>query len=87
MLVCVFIGMSINGCVAVWGDSYKVKEKNENEIIFQYDSGINSSGMMQKMASEHCQRFGKEAEIVDAGMPGILLGIIEEKYACIEKLK
>ena len=37
------------------------------------------------MAITHCNNFDKTAEVINAKMPGLLLGIIEEKYACVEK--
>jgi hypothetical protein len=73
------------GCAAAWGGSYNIKEKSETGITIQYDTALNSSPMMQKMARTHCEKFNKATEVVSAKMPGLLLGIIEEKYACIEK--
>ena len=75
----------LTGCAAVWGGSYKIKEENEFGVTFQYDSALNSSAMMQKMAMKHCEKSNKKAEIQSARMPGLLLGIIEEKYSCVEK--
>ena len=74
----------IAGCVAVWGGSYNIKEENEAGITIQYDTALNSSAMMQRMAKTHCEKFNKKAEVVNAKMPGLMLGIIEEKYACVE---
>jgi hypothetical protein len=84
LVVCFSMVATIAGCVAVWGSSYKIIEKNDSGITFQYDTALNSSAMMQKMASIHCEKFDKKAEVLDAKMPGLLLGIIEEKYACVE---
>lgn len=84
LVVCFLMAATLTGCVAVWGSSYKIKEENESGITFQYDTALNSSAMMQKMASMHCEKYGKKADVIDAKMPGLLLGIIEEKYACVE---
>lgn len=75
----------LTGCAALWGGSYFVPEKNGKGIVIQYDTALTSSIMMQKIATKHCNNYNKKIEIIDSRMPGIMLGIIEEKYACIDK--
>jgi hypothetical protein len=85
MSLCIMLLPILTGCVAAWGGAHKVKEQNESGITIQYDSALTSSAMIQKMAINHCDSLGKTAEIIDAKMPGLLLGIIEENYACVQK--
>ena len=51
--------------------------------MIQYDSALTSSVRTARLASEHCAKYDREAAPVDAGMPGVLLGIIEETYDCV----
>lgn len=74
----------LSGCVAVWGDSYSVKEQTASTFKIQYDPSLTSSGIVKKKADDHCKRFGKKAELQGGGMPGALLGIIEEIYYCVD---
>ena len=62
-----------------------LKEQSKEGITIQYETALTSSAMIQKMAITHCNNFDKTAEVINAKMPGLLLGIIEEKYACVEK--
>ncbi|MES3022479.1 MAG: hypothetical protein V4857_12945 [Pseudomonadota bacterium] len=73
----------VSGCVTVWGEAHKVKSEDENGIKIQYDSSLTSSARTSAMARNHCKKFGKTAEPMSAKMPGLLLGIIEETYACV----
>jgi hypothetical protein len=59
-------------------------QRHEYEIIIQYDTTMTSSTRTAAIAIEHCKQFGRSAEPVDAAMPVVLLGIIEEKpYSCV----
>lgn len=76
------IGFSLSGCVAVWGGAHKIVSADSNGMRIRYDSGLTSSARTSAIAREHCKKFGKIAEPVDAEMPGALFGIIEETYEC-----
>lgn len=73
----------LSGCVAVWGAAHKVVSADENGIKIQYDPFSTSSVRATVLAKEHCKKFSKIAEPVNSEMPGVLLGIIEETYACV----
>ena len=76
--------LALAGCVAVWGKSYSVKEATETTFRIQYDPSLTSSQLILLKATEHCKQFGKKPEIAGGGMPGVLVGIIEEVYYCYE---
>lgn len=73
----------LSGCVATWGDSKKIVRADEAGIVIHYDNAMFSSGGAKMLADQHCAKFGKKAEIVDAQMPGLLVGIIAEEYRCV----
>ena len=70
-------------CVATWGEAHNIKEANADSITIQYDSALASHGRTVALAEEHCAGYGKDAEFVADGMPGLLLGIIETKFNCV----
>lgn len=75
--------LTVSGCVAVWQGAHKVKFADENTFVIQYDSALTSSVRTARLATEHCAKYDRKAVAVDAGMPGIMLGIIEETYDCV----
>lgn len=75
--------VALTGCVAVWGEAHKVIEADSNGIKIQYDGALTSTARASFLAKEHCQKYGKIAEPIDAKMPGLLFGIIEESYLCV----
>lgn len=75
----------LSGCVAAWGGAHNIVHSDQNSITIQYDSMVTSSVRASILARQHCNKTGKVAEPVSAEMPGLLLGIIEEKYNCIDK--
>lgn len=78
-----FTLLAFSGCVAAWNGAHKVKFADENTFVIQYDKALTSSVRTARLASEHCAKYDREAVAVDAGMPGMLLGIIEETYDCV----
>lgn len=81
--VYIFImAFALGGCVAVWGEAHKIVSADSNGMRIRYDSSLTSSARTSAIAREHCKKFGKIAEPVDAEMPGALFGIIEETYEC-----
>ena len=74
----------LSGCVAVWGSAHKVKFADENTFVVQYDTSLTSSVRTQALATEHCAKYGRIPKAVDAKMPGVLFGIVEETYDCVE---
>ena len=76
--------LSLSGCVAAWGGAHKVKFADENTFVVQYDTALTSSVRTEALANKHCEQYGRVAKPVDAKMPGILLGIVEETYDCVE---
>jgi hypothetical protein len=74
---------SLPGCVAAWGDSKKVTRADESAFIIQYDNALYSSAGAKMMADQHCAKYARSAQIQDVGMPGMLVGIIQETYACV----
>lgn len=73
----------LGGCVAVWGGATNIVHADSNGIKIQYDSGLTSSARTTAMAREHCKKYGKIAEPLNAEMPSVLIGIIEETYSCV----
>ena len=80
----VIIAVSLSGCVAAWGAAHKVKFADENTFVVQYDTALTSAVRTQSLATKHCAQYGRVAKAVDSKMPGVLLGIIEETYDCVE---
>jgi hypothetical protein len=74
----------LSGCAAGWGAAHDVKFADENKFVIQYDRALTSSVRTQALAAEHCAKYNRVPKAVDAKMPGILLGIIEETYDCVE---
>lgn len=74
----------LSGCAAGWGAAHKVKFADENTFVVRYDTALASSVRTQALASEHCAKYNRVPKAADAKMPGILLGIIEETYDCVE---
>jgi len=72
----------VSACAAAWGGAHDIKRADENHFIIQYDPLLTSSVRTRKLAEEHCDKYGKKAVGVDARMPGILVGIIEESFKC-----
>lgn len=79
-----FAPVLLTGCVAVWGEAHKVVSADSNGIKIQYDTALTSSARTAMLARVHCKKFGKTSEPVEAEMPGLLIGIMEESYECIE---
>ena len=71
------------GCAVVWGGAHKIVSADDNGIKIQYDTSLTSSVRTAAIAREHCKKLGKVAEPISAEMPGLLIGIVEEKYDCI----
>lgn len=82
-LISLFFLVALTSCVAVWGEAHKVVESDTNGIKIQYDSALTSTARASFLAKEHCQKYGKIAEPINAKMPGLLFGIIEESYLCV----
>ena len=75
---------ALSGCVAAWGAAHNVMFADENTFVVQYDTGLTSSVRTQALASEHCAQYNRTAKAVDAKMPGVLFGIVEETYDCVD---
>ena len=72
----------LNGCVAVWGEAHKITEASSEKFVIQYDPTLTSGSRGQLLATKHCAKYGKKVEFAASGMPGVLLGIIEDTYLC-----
>ena len=83
----IVVFLTLVGCAAVWGAAHKVVRADENSISIQYDPMFTSTVRATVLAKEHCKKYGKIAEPVKSEMPGVLLGIIEETYECMEPSK
>lgn len=83
-LFMLLVATFLTGCVAVWGQAHKVTKADETGFTVQYDKALTSTARTSRLAKEHCAKHGLVAESVDAKMPGMLLGIIEESYACVK---
>ena len=77
-----FTLVTLSACAATWGAAHKVKFADENTFVIQYDTALTSTTRATRLATEHCAKHNRKAVPVDAGMPGILFGIIEETYDC-----
>jgi hypothetical protein len=85
IMVVTSLTLVLQGCVAVWGQAHNVTQADETGFTVQYDKALTSTARTSKLAKEHCEKYGLVAEPVDAKMPGLLLGIIEERYNCVKK--
>lgn len=74
--------VTLSACAATWGAAHKVKFADENTFVIQYDRALTSTTRAARLATEHCAKYNRKAVPVDAGMPGVLFGIIEETYDC-----
>lgn len=61
-LALVFLGcVALSGCVAVWQDSYHIEYANDSSISINSDPMFVNAGGLQKVAQQHCQKFGRDA--------------------------
>jgi len=79
------VAVGSSGCVAVWGSAHQITRADSDQFVVRYDPSLTSSVRTQALATAHCKEFGKVAVPKDSGMPGVLLGIIEETFACVPK--
>lgn len=70
------------GCVAVWGQSYKVVYAQPDAAVIQYDPLFINRDKMQAEAAAHCGKFGKGAELQETKMGK--LGMAADIYTCSE---
>lgn len=75
--------LSLGGCVALWGKSYNVDKSDQSGIVLQYDHALANTTEMTAIANEHCKKYNKLAQQTDSGMPGLMVGIIQETYKCV----
>jgi hypothetical protein len=73
---------TLGACTALNG-GHIVNFADENTFVVQYDTLLTSSARTSRLAEDHCAKFDRKAVAVDAKMPGIKLGIVEETYDCI----
>ena len=73
---------SLSACAAKWGATHKIKFADENKFVVQYDRALTSSVRTARLADEHCAKYSKTAVPVEAKMPGLLFGIIQETFDC-----
>jgi hypothetical protein len=55
------MAVSVSGCLAVWGATYKVRHQSETAIGIDFDPSVTTLGNVQAVAQEHCGRYGKDA--------------------------
>lgn len=55
------LAFSLAGCVAVWGENYKVEFASPTSITINFDPGLTNMGEVQHVAQQHCAQFGKDA--------------------------
>lgn len=49
------------GCGAVWGKPHNVTFSNSSSITMSYDPMLTSTGNLQSVTQEHCDRSGRDA--------------------------
>jgi hypothetical protein len=52
---------AVIGCVAVWGQPYKVEFASSSSITINFDPSLTNMGEVQNVAQAHCNKFGKDA--------------------------
>lgn len=72
----------LTGCVAVWGQSYKVIYAKPDATVIQYDPLFMNRDKMQAEAQQRCALFGKGAQLVETKMGA--LGMAADIYNCTE---
>jgi hypothetical protein len=55
------LALGLSGCVAVWGENYKVEFASPTSITINFDPGLTNMGEVQHVAQTHCARYGKDA--------------------------
>jgi hypothetical protein len=53
----------LGGCVAMWGQAFNIRDNSPDAITIQYDANFTTPKAMQKLAQEHCARYGKKASL------------------------
>jgi hypothetical protein len=53
--------LAVMGCVAVWGEPYKVEFASSSSITINFDPSLSNMGEVQNVAQAHCDQFGKDA--------------------------
>jgi len=75
--------LTVQGCVAAWGDSYNVALVNSRSIVIEYDPAVVNLPKLLGVAQAHCDNYGDDA-LLDSVSSGNL-GIKVNTYLCVDR--
>ena len=75
--------LSLGGCVAVWGHGYHVDFANSSSITINSDPMFDNTGDLQKIAQQHCDKYGKDAVPKTSEMD--LWGLRDTSFVCVKR--
>jgi len=55
------MSVTLTGCVAAWGQSYKIEFASSTSITINYDPAFTNIGALQSVAQENCDKYKKDA--------------------------
>ena len=80
LLSIIVLGLLLSGCVAVWGETYKVIASNKKSISIKYDSLLGQEKIFA-VAAEHCLKYDKVA-VPSSKSNTQLAGIDIQNFVC-----
>jgi hypothetical protein len=80
-----FLFVFLTGCAATWGGSYNIVEKDKSSITIRYDTALVSANWVKKKANKHCGKYDKTAKLETSKMPGVMVGILEDRFLCVKE--
>lgn len=75
--------LTLGGCAAVWGQSYKVQFQNSSQITLLYDPALTSPGHLQGVAQTYCDGYGKDAVMWET--QNATFGPKSASYLCVAR--
>lgn len=80
----VLICVPLAGCVAVWGNDYKVSFANSSAVTIEYDPASFPTARVNRAAQAECDKYQKDA-VLDRTTPAFM-GILTASYRCQPRL-
>lgn len=59
--VLILAASALSGCVAVWGQPYKVESETSESVTIKYDRNFTDLAKVEKVARANCAEIGKKA--------------------------
>lgn len=79
-LVTPIMMLCLTGCVAAWGNSYKIESESSAALTIAYDPSLTDSHQIESVANQSCAHYGKAAVPKSQTMSG--WGIARISFVC-----